>query len=125
TAGELPSVFGDRKRIFEVIQNLVENAIKFKRDDADPEIEIGAKSSGDSTIVYVRDNGIGIESKYFENVFGLFNKLNTSSAGTGIGLALVKRIAEVHGGKAWVESDGPGHGSVFYFSLPEIKKEEF
>ncbi|HOD42719.1 MAG TPA: ATP-binding protein, partial [Candidatus Wallbacteria bacterium] len=88
TAGELPSVFGDRKRIFEVIQNLVENAIKFKRDDADPEIEIGAKSSGDSTIVYVRDNGIGIESKYFENVFGLFNKLNTSSAGTGIGLAL-------------------------------------
>ncbi len=125
TAGELPSVFGDRKRIFEVIQNLVENAIKFKRDDAAPEIEIGAKSSGDSTIVYVRDNGIGIESKYFENVFGLFNKLNTSSAGTGIGLALVKRIAEVHGGKAWVESDGPGHGSVFYFSLPEIKKEEF
>jgi len=124
TAGELPFIFADRKRIFEIVQNLVENAIKFKRDDADPVIEIGARSSDGLTTVYVKDNGIGIESKYFENVFGLFNKLNTASSGTGIGLALVKRIAEVHGGKAWVESDGPGHGSVFYFSLPEIKTEE-
>ena len=67
----------------------------------------------------MQDNGLGIDPAYHENVFGLFNRLNHDAEGTGIGLALVRRIVEVHGGKIWVESEGAGQGSIFYFILPE------
>jgi signal transduction histidine kinase len=83
-----------------------------------PRIEIGMRQEGEQTICYVQDNGSGIEPRYHEKVFGLFERLEVTSSGTGMGLALVKRILEVHGGRIWVESAGQGHGSTFCFILP-------
>lgn len=111
----LPVVRGDRVRLVEIVQNLVENALKFSKQA--PRIEIGARVEGRMAICHVRDNGIGIEPQYFARVFGLFEQLDGASPGTGIGLALVRRIVEVHGGKIWVESKGLGHGTTMYFSL--------
>ncbi|MBN1764553.1 MAG: PAS domain S-box protein [Sedimentisphaerales bacterium] len=118
---DLPVVYGDKPRLFEVIQNLMENAIKYLGDQPEPAIEIGMRHEGDEEIIYVKDNGMGIDPKYHERVFGLFNQLDPSHEGTGVGLAIVKRIIEVHEGKIWVESEGPGRGSIFCFSLPRKK----
>lgn len=115
----LPTVYGDRVRLIEVLQNLVDNAVKFMGNEPQPCIEIGVNQEPDKTVFFVRDNGIGIEPRYQHKVFGLFERLDQSIEGTGIGLALVKRIIEVHGGRIWVESDGPGQGSTFYFTLPK------
>ncbi|MGA7193864.1 MAG: ATP-binding protein, partial [Anaerolineales bacterium] len=84
-----------------------------------PIIEIGQRGEEDGKpIFFVKDNGMGIAPQYHERIFGLFNKLDPQSEGTGIGLALVKRIIEVHGGRIWVESE-PGKGSTFCFTLPQ------
>jgi PAS domain S-box-containing protein len=112
----MPSVYGDRLRLVEVIQNLLDNAIKFSSQHPDPCIEVGVRVESRENIFYVRDNGIGIPPAYHERVFGLFNKLDTHAEGTGIGLALVKRIIEVHGGRIWIESDG-NNGTTFCFTL--------
>lgn len=122
TQENLPIVYGDRRRILEVLQNLVDNAVKFMGAQPAPLIEIGqAGVEDDMCIFFVRDNGIGISSKHFERIFGLFNKLDPKSEGTGIGLALIKRIIEFHGGRIWVESEA-GQGSTFYFTLPAQPK---
>jgi len=114
----LPTVFGDRQRLLEVFQNLVDNACKFMGDQKEPRIEIGLDGLDDGKpVLYVRDNGMGISPEHYDRVFGLFNKLDAKSTGTGIGLALVKRIVEVHGGRIWVQSEA-GSGSTFYFTLP-------
>ena len=113
----MPVVYGDRVRLLEVYQNLIENAVKFMNDKTEAQIDIGASKSGTAVRCYVRDNGIGIAPKYHDQIFGLFNRLHPSVEGTGIGLALVKRIVEVHGGRIWVESDGEGQGSTFFFTL--------
>ena len=117
-APEMPEVWGDRLRLLEVYQNLIENAVKFMGDQTEPRIEIGARQQGSEVVCYVKDNGIGIDPKYHENVFGLFNRLDQRIEGTGIGLALVRRIVEVHGGRVAVESAGEGQGSTFSFTLP-------
>jgi len=117
-APNLPVVNVDHARIREVMVNLLENAIKFFGDRPDPEIRIGVDSSGKTPVFFVQDNGIGIESKYLERIFKLFEKLNISVAGTGVGLTIVRRIIEFHGGKIWAESDGPGKGTTFRFTLP-------
>ena len=117
---DLPAVYGDRPRLTEVLQNLIDNAAKFMGDSEDPQIEIGCQgrdAERGMPIFYVRDNGIGISSQHHDRVFGLFNKLDPKTDGTGIGLALVKRIIEVHGGRIWVESEA-GKGSNFFFTLP-------
>jgi PAS domain S-box-containing protein len=114
---DLPVVFGDQRRLAEVLQNLIENAVKFMGDQQNPRIEIGTRKDGETNVLYVRDNGIGIDPRYHETVFGLFNKLDTGTQGTGIGLALVRRIIEIHGGKVWVESQGKGFGTTFCFTL--------
>lgn len=111
-------VFGDQTRLREVLQNLVENAIKYLGNQQEPHVEIGVRQDGNETVYFVRDNGIGIEPQYQEKVFGLFEQLNPKSGGTGIGLALVKRTIEVHGGRIWVESEGLGKGATFCFTLP-------
>jgi len=116
----LPIVYGDRVRLVEVIQNLIDNAVKYANPQSTPCIEIGTKEDGrHQTILFVRDNGIGIDPKFHERIFGLFNKLDAHTEGTGIGLALVKRIVEVHGGQIWVES-ALGQGATFYFTLPNM-----
>jgi signal transduction histidine kinase len=107
----------DRQRLSEVVQNLVENAVKYMGDQPEPRIQFGMREENGKKVFFVQDNGMGIDQKYHQNIFGLFNKLNAKSDGTGIGLALVKRIIEVHGGEVWVESEGLGMGSTFCFTL--------
>ncbi|WP_136525225.1 ATP-binding protein [Geomonas ferrireducens] len=114
---DLPTVWGDQRRICEVLQNLLENAIKYAGEQPHPCIEVGKRDGDGSTVFTVRDNGMGVAQQYHETIFGLFNKLDARSEGTGIGLALARRIVEFHGGKLWVESDGAGQGSTFCFTL--------
>ena len=118
-APDLPVVFGDKIRLLEVLQNLLDNAVRFMGDQPEPHIKVASRFDNGNTVCYVEDNGIGIAKAYQEQVFGLFNRLNTTVDGTGIGLALVKRIIEMHGGSIWIESEGDGHGSTFCFTLPE------
>lgn len=113
---DLPVVHGDRPRLVEVMQNLIDNAAKFMGDQPAPQIDIGVQMKNSQHIFFVRDNGVGIQPAYHEKVFGLFDKLDAQSEGTGVGLALAKRIVEVHGGQIWVESEG--QGSTFCFTLP-------
>lgn len=117
-SGDMPSVSGDRIRIREVWQNLLENAAKYIGDQPEPHIEAGWSNGDIEPVFFVADNGIGIEPPYQSKIFGLFDKLDPHSEGTGIGLALVKRIIELHHGRIWVESRGEGQGSTFYFTLP-------
>jgi signal transduction histidine kinase len=116
----LPVVRGDRMRLVQVVQNLVDNAAKFMGGQEEPEIVIGCRGADapGQAVLFVRDNGIGIADRFREQVFGLFHKLDPKSPGTGVGLALVKRIVEVHGGRVWVESAGAGLGATFCFTLP-------
>lgn len=114
----LPTVFVDKPRLVEVLQNLVDNAVKYMGDQKFPLIEIGmaGHDETDNPVFFVRDNGIGIPAKYHERIFRLFDKLDAKSESTGVGLAIVKRIIEFHAGKIWVESE-VGKGSTFYFTL--------
>jgi PAS domain S-box-containing protein len=121
-AENLPLIYGDYERLVEVMQNLIDNACKFMGDQPVPRIEIGQQSvEKDMPVFYVRDNGMGIAPEFHERIFGLFNKLDARSDGTGVGLALVRRIIEFHGGRIWVESE-PGDGTTFYFTLPSGEK---
>lgn len=114
---DMPVVYGERPRLLEVVQNLVDNAAKFMGEQPEPRIEIGWNGTDDGNpIFHVRDNGMGISRQHHERIFGLFNKLDVKAEGSGVGLALVKRIIEVHGGRIWVESK-LGRGSTFFFTL--------
>ena len=120
----LPAVYGERVRLLEVMQNLIDNAAKYMGDQPEPRIEIGARREADEVVFYVADNGIGIDPQFQDKVFGLFDQLDAYSEGTGIGLALVKRIVEVHGGRIWIESEGAGLGSTFCFTIPLAARQE-
>lgn len=117
-ASDLPVVYVDRVRVVEVLQNLLDNALKFMGSQPEPRVEVGARREGSEVVFYVKDNGIGIEPRYQEKVFGLFEQLDQSLGGTGVGLAIAKRVVEVHGGRIWIESEGAGGGSTFCFILP-------
>jgi PAS domain S-box-containing protein len=118
----LPEVYVDHDRVVEAVQNLLDNAVKFMGEQPNPKIEFGYDGYDKigKPIFYIRDNGIGIEPQYHERVFGLFNKLNPDQDGVGIGLSLVKRIIEVHGGRIWIDSEGRNMGTTFYFTLPKV-----
>lgn len=114
----MPCVLGSSSQLTLVFQNLISNAIKFRREGVPPEIAIGAERRDRECIISVRDNGIGIAAGSCDRIFSIFQRLHTRQEypGTGIGLALVKRIVERHGGRIWVQSE-PGTGSVFRFTL--------
>jgi len=120
-APDLPIVYGDRIRLREVYENLLDNAAKYFGNQSAPLIEIGNRKAEHEIIYFVKDNGMGIDAQYHKRIFGLFDKLDATSEGTGIGLALVKRIIETHGGKIWVESEGLGKGSTFCFTIPDTR----
>ena len=119
THEDLPTVMGDATQLGQLVQNLIGNAVKFHSDQP-PHIHISVQTLPDVWRFAVRDNGIGIKPEYFERIFIVFQRLHTRRAypGTGIGLALCKKIVERHGGKIWVESQF-GQGSTFYFTLPK------
>lgn len=116
----LPVMKGYTTRLASLFQNLISNAIKFRKKDVDPVIHIKATDIGNSWLFSVEDNGIGIEKTYYDKIFMLFQRLHARNEyeGTGIGLAQCKKIVELRGGKIWVESI-PGEGSTFYVSLPK------
>jgi len=118
-ASDLPVVYGDRTRLREALQNMIENAIKFCDSQSIPHVKIGSRQQATETVFYVQDNGKGIDPKYHDKVFGLFERLDPTVKGTGIGLTLVQRILEEHGGRVWVESEGAGKGSCFCFTIPQ------
>jgi PAS domain S-box-containing protein len=119
TNGELPSVMGDRTQLGQLLQNLIGNAIKF-RGAALPHVHIAAREGADEWVLTVKDNGIGIAPEYFDRIFVIFQRLHATAdyPGTGIGLAVCKRIVERHGGRIWVESQ-PGNGATFSFTIPK------
>jgi PAS domain S-box-containing protein len=116
-------LYGDRTRLVEIFQNLVDNAAKFMGDQPAPRVEIGVEQAGEEMVFYVRDNGIGIGPEVQPLIFGLFHKLDPGSEGEGIGLALAQRIVELHGGRIWVESEGLGKGTTFRFTLAKTRRE--
>jgi PAS domain S-box-containing protein len=113
-------LFGEYPRLFQIWQNLIENAIKYSRSDRIPRIEVGFEQLNGETVFFVRDNGIGIAREYIARIFGMFDKLNPKSPGAGLGLSMVKRIVEKSDGRIWAESDGIGEGASFYFTLPKV-----
>jgi PAS domain S-box-containing protein len=121
TCDPLPTIEGDEMQLAQVFQNLMGNALKF-RGERTPRIHVGALEEGAAWHITVADNGIGIEPQYYERIFMLFQRLHTMGEypGTGIGLAICKKVVERHGGRIWVSST-PGEGSQFHFTLP--KKE--
>lgn len=119
----LPAVYGDPHRLTEVLQNLIDNATKFMGAQPNPQIEIGYGGEENGFFVFfIRDNGIGIPRELQGRIFGLFDKLDLNSEGSGVGLAIVKRIIEVHGGRIWVESE-VGNGTTFFFTLPKEENQ--
>jgi signal transduction histidine kinase len=114
---DLPKVCACRNKLLTVLQNLIENAVKYMGPQTDPRIKIGSRNDGEEVVFFVEDNGIGLDPKNLSKIFGLFVKLDENSEGTGIGLAMLKRILEADHGRIWVESQGIGYGCRFCFTF--------
>ena len=112
-----PTVLADRNRLVEVLDNLIVNALKYACDGLEPRITVGNETVGREVLLFVKDNGPGIGKEHHEKIFRLFQRLDESKAGTGVGLAIVKRIMDVHGGRVWVES-AIGEGATFWLAFP-------
>jgi signal transduction histidine kinase len=112
-------LYGEPISIRQALANVLDNALKFSRCAAIPRIDIGGQDTATERILWVRDNGIGFDESCQEKIFGLFERLHSSSEyeGTGVGLAIVKMVVEKHGGRVWAESS-PGQGSTFYLAFP-------
>lgn len=117
THDPLPQLYCDPSQMIYTLAGLIENSIKFRREIR-PEIHVSAISEGEACVFSVRDNGIGIDPRYRERIFGTFKRIgNEACAGRGVGLAIARQIVEQHGGRIWVESE-PGFGATFFFTLP-------
>jgi light-regulated signal transduction histidine kinase (bacteriophytochrome) len=114
----LPTLLGNPVQLTRVFQNLIGNAIKYRAPERAPKVSVSVAQFGKEWVFSISDNGIGIEPQHFERIFGVFQRLHSRDQyeGTGIGLAVVKRIIEQHGGRIWVESEA-GKGSTFKFTL--------
>ncbi|MFQ5909525.1 MAG: PAS domain S-box protein [Thermoplasmata archaeon] len=125
TQDSLPTVAGDDSQLTQLFQNLIGNSIKF-RGEGPPRIDLSAEQEGDEWVFSVQDNGIGIEHQYSERIFEVFQRLHSRAkySGSGIGLAICKKIIERHGGRIWVESE-PGRGSTFYFTIPVARDDSY
>jgi light-regulated signal transduction histidine kinase (bacteriophytochrome) len=121
TYDKMPQVWGDSTQLLQVFQNLIGNAVKFGREDSS-QVHVSAERRGHEWVFSVRDNGMGIEAQYFDRIFEIFQQLRSTDSfeGTGIGLAIVKKIVERHNGRVWVESE-IGVGSIFYFAIPTVQ----
>ena len=119
----VPSIMGERHRLLTILQNLIENAVKYMGDQQTPAIDVGCKIDNEVKIFFVRDNGLGLDPSHQSKIFGLFMKVDANSEGSGIGLAILKKIIEEDGGRIWVESEGVGKGCTFYFSF-DLKPEK-
>ena len=116
----LPMVYGEEERLAQVMENLLSNAVKYMgKENPSPRVDVGAMDQNGQKVFFVRDNGIGIERKYHKKIFEIFQRLpaaKKSADGTGVGMTIVKRIIEHHGGDIWLDSE-PGKGTVFFFTL--------
>ncbi len=123
TLGELPVVYGEPLLLKIVFVNLISNAVKFTSTRPRAEIEIGCRKDGSEDVCFIKDNGVGFNMDYADRLFGVFQRLHTQDEfeGTGIGLANVRRIISLHGGRTWAEG-AVGQGATFYFTLPRSKK---
>ena len=121
----LPPALGDRAMLRQVWVNLIGNAIKYSAKGDQPRVRISGDRLQDETVYRVDDNGVGFDMRYYNKLFGVFQRLHSVEefAGTGIGLAIVQRIVARHRGRVWAESE-LGRGAVFYFSLPTRRKRE-
>jgi len=115
-------LYGDRQRLVQLFQNLVDNAVKFMGDQPAPRIEIGAEPEGEEIVLFVRDNGKGIDPRHRSKLFGLFEKLDPNMPGSGMGLATVRSIVKMHGGKIHAQSEGLGKGTTFRFTLAKTER---
>jgi two-component system, LuxR family, sensor kinase FixL len=113
----MPAMIADRDRVLQVLDNLVVNALKYGSGGKDPRIEIGGEKRDDEMRIFVKDNGKGIPGEFHTKIFGLFQRLEMDREGAGVGLAIVKRVVEMHGGRVWVESR-PGEGAAFWLAFP-------
>lgn len=120
----IANVHGEKMQIEQLFQNLISNAIKYRKDDEELSITIGCETHGNMIKYYVRDNGIGIKHEHFDKIFQAFKRLHSKAEyeGTGVGLAICKRIVDIHGGNIWLESEY-GEGTTFYFTLPKAQTE--
>jgi len=120
----LPVVKADEPQLFQVFQNLIGNALKFRRDEAPPLVQVSANREERAWRFAVADNGIGIDPQFKDRLFNLFQRLHTPDEypGTGIGLALCRKIIRKHGGEIWFDS-APGKGSTFFFTIPDQPEE--
>ena len=123
--GDLPAVAVERAQLVQLFQNIISNAIKYASSDRPPYIIISSEKSVDEWLFSIRDNGIGIDNKYAERIFDMFSRLHgaVKYEGTGMGLAICKKIVTAHGGRIWMESE-IGEGSIFFFTLPAEKKRQ-
>jgi signal transduction histidine kinase len=122
THDPLPTVMGDETQLIQLLQNLIGNAIKFRREEP-PQVHVSAQQGQREWVFSIHDNGIGMESEYFDRIFTIFQRLHSRAEypGTGIGLAVCKKIVERHGGRIWVESES-GVGTTFYFTIPCLRQ---
>lgn len=123
TGYSLPVIMADKTQLLQLFQNLIGNALKFRRSEP-PQVYICAQLNDNEWLFQVRDNGIGIKARYLDRIFEIFKRLHTRTEfpGTGIGLAVCKKIVERHGGRIWAESQ-LGIGTTFYFTMPQISAD--
>lgn len=121
--GDLPIAAGDPAMLRQVLENLIANALKFSVGTTQPIVEVSSRSADGEVVYYVRDNGVGFDPHYTDQLFGMFRRLHNDREfpGTGVGLAIVKRLIERHGGRIWPQSQ-PGSGATFFFTLADDAK---